>query len=184
MRVAHAVHVIRVKKPDSPLRKKVFSPPAPPSRQEEAFTSPSLDPAVPVAEPDRPVLEFEIHPKLPPQNLALPSPKIRTVPIGAPRLKAAYGVGEIDRSLTPLAKPPPAYPMRARRRGVEGWVTVRFLVNERGEVSQVEIIDADPQGVFDQAVLRSVGGWRFEPGTVDGIPVKTRVETTVRFELQ
>jgi len=185
MRVARAINVIRLDKPDSPVRKKEVSQPAEqPLHTAEVFSPPSPEQPEPVAVPERSSLAFDFHPAPPPKSLTLPSQAIRTVTIGAPNLKAVYGSGEIDRPLTPLVKAPPVFPMHARRRGIEGWVTVRFLVNETGEVSQVEVIEADPPGIFEQAVIRSVGSWRFEPGTVDGTPVKTRVETTVRFELQ
>ena len=79
---------------------------------------------------------------------------------------------------------PPVYPPSAKRRGIEGWVKVRFVVNPRGEVQDVSIVDAKPPGVFDDSVTRCVFGWRFQPGTVDGTPVSAWVETTVRFELE
>ena len=41
-----------------------------------------------------------------------------------------------------------------------------------------------PPDIFDQSVRCCVAGWRFQPGSVDGIAVKTRAETTVRFNLE
>jgi protein TonB len=32
--------------------------------------------------------------------------------------------------------------------------------------------------------MRCVSGWRFKPGTVEGMPVKAWAETTIRFKLE
>ena len=109
---------------------------------------------------------------------------MQTVSLGAPDLKASYGIGEIDHPLTPLVQVPPIYPMRARRRGIEGWVKVRFIVDEEGRVNDVSVVESRPRKIFNAPVTRCVSGWRFTPGTVGGIPVKTWVETTVRFDLE
>ena len=66
-----------------------------------------------------------------------------------------------------ISRTEPKYPRRARRRGIEGVVTVSFLVAKSGGVqaSSVRIISAKPAKVFDQAVLQAVLKWRFTPGT-------------------
>ncbi len=51
-------------------------------------------------------------------------------------------------------------------------------------VDQIEIIEAEPKQVFDESVIRCVSSWRFAPGEVRGEPVKTRVQTTIRFKLE
>ncbi len=96
----------------------------------------------------------------------------------------AYGPGEIDHPITPLVRVPPVYPMRARRLGIEGFVKVRMLVSPEGLVEKTEILDAQPQGVFEKSVLQCTASWRFSPGTLDGLPVKTFVTTTIRFNLE
>jgi protein TonB len=78
----------------------------------------------------------------------------------------------------------PTYPFRAKRRGVEGKVVVRFLVDKQGRVSQSTVVRADPEGVFEQSALKAVRQWRFQPGTKDGRPVATWVQVPIRFELK
>ena len=129
-------------------------------------------------------LPFEINPKLPPISGVVSVPPMQMVSLGAPDLKGSYGIGEIDHPLTPLVQVPPIYPMRARRRGIEGWVKVRFIVTEEGRVEDIRVLASRPQKIFDRPVLRCVSDWRFTPGTVGGVPVKTWVETTVRFDLE
>ncbi|MGM0404242.1 MAG: energy transducer TonB, partial [Thermodesulfobacteriota bacterium] len=85
--------------------------------------------------------------------------------------------------LTAVSRMPPVYPMNAKRRNIEGWVRVRFIVDKEGTVEDIEILEEKPPGVFDRAVIDCVSGWRFNPGTVGGVPVRTVAETTIRFEL-
>ena len=95
-----------------------------------------------------------------------------------------FSVGQLDGPLAVLTKPPPAYPPAAKRRNIEGWIRVKFLVDEHGQVGQISVLAAEPEGIFEQSVLRCVSHWRFKPGTVKGTAVKTIVEQTVTFKLE
>ena len=56
----------------------------------------------------------------------------------------------------------PKYPDGAFRVGMEGWVEAMIHVSKDGFVNQVNIINADPSGVFDSAVVTAVSKWRLE----------------------
>ena len=58
------------------------------------------------------------------------------------------------------------------------------VLNSDGRVDEVKVINARPPGVFEETVRQAVSAWRFQPGTIMGEPVKTRVITTIRFELE
>ena len=92
-------------------------------------------------------------------------------------------MGQVDRAPLATVRIPPIYPYQARRRGVEGWVAVRFLVDTQGRVRHLQITRAQPPGVFESAVRRALAQWRFRPGVKDGRPVETWVSTTIRFRL-
>jgi protein TonB len=77
----------------------------------------------------------------------------------------------------------PAYPYRARRRNIEGWVRIRFLVDQRGRVNDLNVLESSPEGVFEGAVRDAVLRWRFRPGIRAGRSVDVWVETTIQFEL-
>ena len=176
------VNVIRLKRPEPPARRKVKEePPEPEKKPEKVKPKQKMYVNRPAKQPME--LPFEINPRLPAMSGTVAMPPMQTVSLGTPDMNAAYGVGEIDHPLTPLSRIPPLYPMRARRRGVEGWVRVRFIVNEEGRAQDIRIVESDPKGIFERSVSRCVAQWRFTPGTVGGIPVKTWVETTVRFDL-
>ena len=128
-------------------------------------------------------LPFEINPRLPagPGDLMLPD--LKSVPLSYANLPNIFGEGQLDAPLTSMVRVPPVYPLQARRRGTEGWVKVMLTVNENGFVEDVTVLDAEPSGVFERSVEACVMNWRFEPGTVDGAPVRARLETTIEFKL-
>ncbi len=82
-----------------------------------------------------------------------------------------------------LVRSEPPYPYRARQRGIEGDVRVRLLVRADGSVGRVEILSADPPGVFDDTVMQTVPRWTFAPGKIGGRAVASWVVTTVHFTL-
>lgn len=94
-----------------------------------------------------------------------------------------YSPGEIDGSLTALKRTEPGYPASARRRNIEGWVQVQFVVNEHGRPEQIRVLAAKPKDIFDRSVVESISHWRFRPGTVNGAAVRVLVEQTIRFQL-
>jgi TonB family protein len=75
----------------------------------------------------------------------------------------------------------PEVPESARRKGIEGWVEVTFTVNEKGNVVDAEVRSSSPEEVFDDAALKAVRQWRFEPATKDGKPVATRSMIRLKF---
>jgi len=83
----------------------------------------------------------------------------------------------------PLSRQPPQYPYKAARRGIEGWVRVSFRVTETGTVEDVQVLESEPAGVFDQAAVKAVYRWRFKPRTVKGQAIAATAEQVVEFEL-
>ncbi len=64
-------------------------------------------------------------------------------------------------------KPFPKYPREAEDNSVEGDITVRIMVNGDGRVMDVQVLNANPPGVFNQEVLNSVRQWQFKrDGTI------------------
>lgn len=95
-----------------------------------------------------------------------------------------YDSEALDQPVHPLAQTPFMYPLRAKRQGIEGWVKIALQVGRDGEVEAVEVLEAEPAGVFEQSVTRGIRSWRFSPATVMGERVRARVVTTIRFELE
>ncbi|GFE91224.1 energy transducer TonB [Steroidobacter agaridevorans] len=78
----------------------------------------------------------------------------------------------------------PAYPDAARKRGIEGWVELAFTVQTNGTVDQVEVRNASPADVFDDAAIRAVRQWRFEPVEKNGERVEQRAMVRLKFSQQ
>jgi protein TonB len=90
-----------------------------------------------------------------------------------------------DTDVVPLVRIPPQYPPRAASRGIEGWVQVQFTITETGAVKDPTVVDADPEGLFDEAALRSIVRWRYNPKVEDGVAVeRVGVQTVIRFVLE
>ena len=90
-----------------------------------------------------------------------------------------------DTDVLPLVRIPPEYPPRAVERGIEGWVIVRFTITATGAVKDPVIVDAQPKGIFDQAVLRSIVRWRYNPKVEGGVAVeRVGVQTKLTFVLK
>lgn len=75
----------------------------------------------------------------------------------------------------------PVYPETARKRGVEGWVELAFTVMPNGSVEDVEVRNASPAGVFDDAATRAIRQWRFEPVERNGERVSQRALVRLKF---
>jgi len=90
---------------------------------------------------------------------------------------------ELDQAPKAIVRVPPLYPYAAREKNIQGAVQVRMLVNPDGSVGQVQVLDARPPGIFEDAVKRTVPQWRFNPGKMEGRPVAAWVVTTIQFNL-
>ncbi len=172
------INVIRIKRPDSQVKRKTEKPPDPPRPKEPP------QPAMAQPLKARLTLPFEINPRLPSGPKILALPPMAPAAFDTTGLADAFAAGDLDAPLTVLVRVPPVYPLRAKHRGVQGWVRVRFLVNEDGAVGRVTVMESQPPEVFDRNVIRCVSGWRFKPGTVEGMPVRAWAETTIRFKLE
>lgn len=75
------------------------------------------------------------------------------------------------------------YPEMARRAGIEGRVIVQFVVNERGEVENPQVVRSIGGGA-DEEALRAVREAKFTPGMQRGRPVKVQFSVPVVFRLQ
>ena len=57
------------------------------------------------------------------------------------------------------------FPREAVQAGAEkGRVKAKLTIDQSGEVTRVEIVEANPRRVFDRAVTKSLSQWRFNPG--------------------
>ena len=90
-----------------------------------------------------------------------------------------------DRDVIPLVRINPDYPQRAQLRGLEGWVQVQFTITATGSVKDAVVVDAEPKNTFDDAALKAIAGWRYNPKVENGAPVeRVGVQTRIVFQLE
>ncbi|HUO67721.1 MAG TPA: energy transducer TonB [Gammaproteobacteria bacterium] len=90
-----------------------------------------------------------------------------------------------DRDVIPLVRIAPDYPPRALSRGLEGWVKVQFTITPTGTVKDAKVVDAMPKEIFDDAALKSIARWRYNPRVEGGVAVeRVGVQTIIRFQLE
>ena len=87
-------------------------------------------------------------------------------------------------SLTRIKYVAPRYPRSAERRRDTGWVDIVFTVALDGTVKDVEVRNSQPGEVFDNAAVRAVEKWRFEPVIENGVAVEKRAGIRMMFALQ
>ncbi len=181
-----------------------ITPPRPLKVIEVALLTPPPQPKIAVKppEPAKPVAKAQPRAKpeprqlLQPQTVAervmeqapeTPPPSVPTPPVAvaeppraapepvveAPRFNAAY-----------LNNPPPAYPLTARRRGMEGRVMVRAEVLTDGTCSRVELKQSSGYEPLDQAALEAVKKWRFVPAKKGSQAITAWVEVPITFKLE
>lgn len=179
-KLVNSIQLIRLKKKETPPQKKKPKPPEPEKKK--------IQPKDKVKAPKpktnaKLTLPFKLNTRLPSVSSDFQLQYADNIAFGA-MFNGAVDVGQLDEPLTAVAKIPPVYPIRARRRGTEGWVRVAFEVDQQGFVDNLHVLDAKPPGLFERAVMQCVTKWRYNPGTVEGVPVRARMETTIRFELE
>ncbi|MEX2131440.1 MAG: TonB family protein [Pseudohongiellaceae bacterium] len=85
----------------------------------------------------------------------------------------------------PLHAPMPGYPLRARQRGIEGYVTAEIKINDTGRVLSTTIMESVPFGTFDQSVLAAVNEYVYCPEVHEGMRGKEKtLQLKFRFSLQ
>lgn len=76
----------------------------------------------------------------------------------------------------------PEYTELARAARIQGVVILRTLIDDEGNVVDIEILKELPMGLSEAAV-DAVKQWKFEPATLGGEPVPVNHNVTVNFKL-
>lgn len=84
----------------------------------------------------------------------------------------------------PILEVPQRYPLRERRRGVEGVVVLSLFVNARGNVDSVRVLDnTTGSEVLRDAAMEAAYASRYEPARREGKRVPSWFERLYRFEI-
>lgn len=118
---------------------------------------------------------------LPPHPDRTPTPPLPALVVTSAVDLTYYSAREVD--VLPRAQRDimPVFPQDAGRLQLSGKVVLQLKLEADGRVSAIEVISADPPGVFDEAALQAFRDARFEPGMKQGRPVRMVVRVPVEF---
>lgn len=148
-------------------------------RQTAEVLPPPQEPE-PAATPDKPVDQPFAPPAAsvhPPQS---PLPAVDIPLVEDPTYYTARQVDVHPAALEPVN---PAFPDAAAQGGVQGFVTLRLLIDDAGRVREMSVVEAQPPDTFEAAALDAFRNARFAPALRNGRPVKSDVLIRVSFEL-
>lgn len=141
--------------------------------------------------PKKPPKPSEPPPDMAPPQMDAPSPESATsgMDFGADvaadvSLDGGLALESGDGEFLPIVRVAAVYPRRALQRGIEGYVDVEFTVSKLGSVINPKVVQASPEGIFEQAALDATLKYKYKPRVVNGEPMEVSgVEVRVKFEL-
>lgn len=116
---------------------------------------------------------------------------LSAIPCGATSDPAQNKASAIDQAvaITDEITPPrlsevatPDYTAEARKKKIEGAVTLLIVVDKKGDVVDAKVVKGLGYGLDENAVL-AVKEWKYKPAEKDGAPVAVKMEVSVDFYL-
>lgn len=108
--------------------------------------------------------------------------------------RAGSETGTANRAAPPPSRPSrpamivahiaPRYPRSARRRGIEGAVELRVVVEADGTIGTIEVAKTSGFAILDRAAIAAVEDWTFRAAEVRGQTVRSTLDLPpIRFRL-
>lgn len=72
----------------------------------------------------------------------------------------------------PVKRVQPKYPISMARKGAEGWVQLNYVVGTDGSVNNIVVVDSSGIEDFENAAIRALKSWEYNPAYVDGKPIE------------
>lgn len=153
-------------------------------------------PAAPKTPPvSRPVLTAPVTPPLIPVQSPIQAAPVDLTSIPMPPVAAPVAVVAAppappstiradDLGVRMISGVPPSYPMESRRKREQGTVVLGVTLDVTGRVEALSIVQSSGFDRLDQAALRAVRRWRWQPMLRDGQPVKVKGEVEIPFVLK
>lgn len=160
-----------------------LTPPPPPKI---AKNTPEL-PKISLPEVPPPVVQVaQTEPSITVKQTNTPSPAPVKIEAPAPIAPVAATAPSQPKQISAveyLQEPRPVYPPLSRRMGEEGKVTMRVLVNEKGQAEKVEVQKSSGFARLDEAAKLAVFRALFKPYQEDGKALPMIATATVNFAL-
>jgi periplasmic protein TonB len=94
-------------------------------------------------------------------------------------IDALFSVADLDQKPRIIYQPGPVLTQQLRQRA-PGTVYVIFIVNQQGRVEN-PVIQKSSDPIFEEAALKAIKKWKFEPGKRNGKPVRFRMRVPFTF---
>ena len=141
--------------PPPPPPKKMVEPP----KVQQPVQTYVPPPDIPVPTTTEAPVITAVTPTAPTEPHVIAPPVVEAPPPPPPKPAVRRGA-----QLVVLEREDPTYPREAIRANVsKGSVTARLLIDEKGIVTEVQIISSVPPRVFDREVRRALMLWKFRP---------------------
>ena len=108
-----------------------------------------------------------------------PEPEVSTASLPDP---VHYAAGELDVYPQPLNRIEPAYPQTALIAEIVGSVTLLILIDESGRVTDVSVVDASPQDLFEESARLALAATSYSPAQKDGRAVRSRILVKIDYD--
>lgn len=119
------------------------------------------------------------------QKNAATAPRVLGFSFEAPSAPSPDHQGPVagpDTKPRALYQPPADYPLGLQAAGVEGTVTVGFVIDEKGDVRAARVIRSTHRE-FEAAALAAIASWKFLPGQHQGRTIAIRSQIEIQFRL-
>jgi len=97
------------------------------------------------------------------------------------KMEGAFSLSEIDQKPRAVYQAAPLYPGEMRGKKTEGCVTLVFIVDATGKVSQPRV-EKSTHPAFEKPALEAVKQWKFEPAVKAGQRVGCKMRLPMRFQ--
>ncbi len=116
-----------------------------------------------------------------------PQPRTEDAGVTAPGLPVApdpvhYAAKDLDVYPQLRGTLDPDYPEPARAQRIAGAVTLLVLIDEAGWVTGISVVDAVPEGLFDDSARQALSRAAFIPAQRDGRRVRSRILVSVNYD--
>jgi TonB family protein len=109
---------------------------------------------------------------------AIPAAAVPTIAPGT-----LVDAAEVDTPPVSLSRKLPIYSLQARQMRLQGTVVMRVLVNERGTVDEVVLVEGVNGADLNNSAMRAARSWTYRPAMKDGVPVKVWKNEQIAFKI-
>lgn len=93
-----------------------------------------------------------------------------------------FDLSELDQIPRPIRQVAPIHPYKLKKAGINGEVTLQFVVSEKGNVLDVKVIESTHPD-FAVVAITAIEMWKFEPGMKEGARVACRMQMPFGFRV-